>query len=62
MYMSFGFLFEADKPCQFFSAVVGKSMCKYLQNMKFSTMFLLACGSVVQVKSAQDGLKRIIME
>ena len=37
-------------------------MRKYLKGMKFSSLFVLACGSVVQVKEAQDGLKRVVKE
>lgn len=35
-------------------------MISFLKTMKFSSLFLLACGAVVQVKDAQDGLKRVV--
>jgi len=44
---------------QFFKVVIGDDMCKYLTGMKFSALFVLACGSVVQVKEALDGLTTI---
>jgi hypothetical protein len=34
-------------------------MIKYLKEMEFSVLFLLACGAVVNVESAQIGLKRV---
>ena len=48
--------------CQFFEAVVGDDMYQYLKGMKFSSLFLLSCGSVVQVESAREGLKRVVTE
>jgi hypothetical protein len=42
--------------------VVGSDMCDYLKTMKFSSLFVLACGAVVRVKEALDGLKRIAIE
>ena len=37
-------------------------MCAYLKTMDFSSLFVLACGAVVQVKEALDGLKRVVKE
>lgn len=47
---------------QFFTAVVGQDMKKYLGGMKYSSLFLLACGSVVRVKEALDGLTTVAKE
>jgi hypothetical protein len=34
-------------------------MGNYLKTMKYSSLFLLACGAVVQVKEAQDEVKKV---
>jgi hypothetical protein len=47
---------------QFFGAFIGSDMREYLRSMVFSSFFLLSCGAVVQVKEAQDGLKKIVKE
>jgi hypothetical protein len=44
---------------QFFDTIVGKEMKEFLKGVGHSSFFLLSCGSVVQVKEAQDGLKRL---
>ena len=41
--------------------MVGADMCKYLKDMKFSSLFILACGAVVQVDKAQDMLKEVVV-
>ena len=45
---------------QFFDIIVGKRMCEYLKKMEFSSLFVLACGAVVQVKEAQEGLRSVV--
>jgi len=47
---------------QFFTGVVGEDMKEYLKGMRYSSLFLLACGAVVQVKEALDGLTTIAKE
>jgi len=47
---------------QFFAGAIGDDMNRYLLTMKFSVFFLFSCGSVVTVKSAQQGLKTIVKE
>jgi len=37
-------------------------MHKYLTGMKFSSLFVLACGAVVQVKGALDALTIVAEE
>lgn len=56
---SYPILNGTDASVQFFDTVIGPTMIEYLQGMKFSAFFLLACGAVVRVNEAREALKRV---
>ena len=45
---------------QFFDTVVSQEMTSYLESMKFSAFFLLACGAVVQVVEARQAFTQVV--
>ena len=47
---------------QFFDSVVGPDMWNYIKGMLFSSLFIIACGAVVQVQEAQNDLKTVAKE